>query len=56
MSDLTNTTYNHYLKISNPMTEWTIIKKLANNPKRFDRNIPHPLVRKYSHIKDDEEI
>ena len=59
ISDLTNTTYDHYLKISKPMIEWTIIKKLANNLKlikAFDRNIPHPLFRKYSHIIDDEEI
>ena len=44
ISDLTNTTYNHYLKISKPMIGWIIIKKLANNPKlikAFDRNIPH---------------
>ena len=58
ITDLTNTTYDHYLKISKPMIEWTIMKKLANNPqliKAFDRNTPHPLIRKYSHIIDDEE-
>ena len=58
ITDLTNTTYNHYLKISKPMIEWTIIKKLANNPKlikAFDRSTPHPLIRKYSHNIDDEE-
>ena len=59
ITDLTNTTYDHYLKISKPMIEGTIIKKLANNPnliKAFDRNTPHPLIRKYSRIIDDEEI
>ena len=59
ITDLTNTTHNHYLKISKPMTEWTITKKLADNSKlikTFDRNTPHPLIRKYSHIIDDEEI
>ena len=48
ITDLTNTTYDHYLKISKPKIEWTIIKKLANNPKlikAFDRNTPHPLIR-----------
>ena len=59
ITDLTNTTYDHYLKISKPMIEWTIIKKLANNPqliKAFDKNTPHPFIRKYSHFIDDEEI
>ena len=59
ISDLTITTYEHYLKISKPMIEWTIIKKLAINPKlikAFDRNVPHTLIRKYSHIIDEEEI
>ena len=59
ITDLTNTTNDHYLKISKPKIEWTIIKKLAINPKlikAFDRNTPHPLIRKYSHIIDDEEI
>ena len=59
ITDLMNATYDHYLKISKPMIEWNIIKKLANNPKlikAFDRNIPHPLIRKYSHNNDDEEI
>ena len=42
------------------MIEWTISKKkLANNPKlikAFDRKTPHPLIRKHSHIIDDEEF
>ena len=29
ITDLTNTTYNHYLKISKPMIEWHIIKKIS---------------------------
>ena len=59
ITDLTNTTYDHYLKISKPMIEWTIIKKLANNPKiikTFDRNTRHNLILKFSHIIDDEEV
>ena len=59
ITDLTNTTYDHYLKISKPMIQWTIIKKLANIPKpikAFDRNTPHPLIRKCSQIIDDEDI
>ena len=53
-----NTTYDRYLKISKPMIEWTIVKRLAYNPKlikAFDRNTPHPIIRKNSHIIDDEE-
>ena len=59
ITHLTNTTYDHYLRISKPMIEWTIIKKLANNPKlikAFDRKTPHPLIRKYRYFFDDEEI
>ena len=49
-------TYDHYLKIPKQMIEWTIIKKLANNPKlikAFNVNTSHPLIRKYNHIIDD---
>ena len=56
---LRNMTYEHYLKIPKSMLEWTIIKKLANNPKlikAFNININHPLIRKYSHIINDGEI
>ena len=59
ITDLTNTTYDHFLKMSKPMIEWTIIKKVANNPKlikAFDRKTPYRLIRKYSHIIEDEEI
>ena len=59
LTDLTNTTYGHYLKNSKQLMEWTIIKKLAKNPKlikAFDINTTHPLIRKYSRIIDDEEI
>ena len=59
ITDLMNMTYEHYLKIPKPMIEWTIIKKLANNPKlikAFNINTSHPLIRKYNHIFDDEEI
>ena len=59
ITDLTNTTYNHYLIIPKPMIEWTIIKKLANNPKLIKavkKNTSHPLIRKYNHIINDGEI
>ena len=58
ISDLRNMTYGHYLQIPKSMLEWTIIKKLANNPKLMKkfRNTSHPLIRKYCHIIDDEEI
>ena len=59
ITDLTNTTYDHYLKIPKPMIEWTITKKLAKNPKlikAFNINTSRPLIRKYSHIINDGEI
>ena len=59
ITDLTNTTYDHYLKIPKPMIEWTFIKKLSNNPKlmkAFNKNTPHLLIQKYSHIVNDGEI
>ena len=33
IADLRKMTYQHYLQIPKSMLEWTIIKKLANNPK-----------------------
>ena len=39
------------------MIEWVLLRKVATNPKLikgFDRNTPHPLIRKQSHILDDE--
>ena len=59
ITDLRNMTYEHYLRIPKSMLEWTIIKKLANNPKlikAFNINSNHPLIRKYSHIINDGEI
>ena len=59
ISDLRDMTYEQYIKIPKSMLEWTIIKKLAINPKltkAFIINTPHPLIRKYDHIIDDEEI
>ena len=59
ITDLRDLTYEHYLKISKPMIEWTIIKKLAKNPKlikAFDINTIHPLIRKYGDIINDGEI
>ena len=58
ITDLRNMTYEHYLKIPKPMIEWTIIKKLSNNPKlikAFNINTKHPLIRKYRHIIDNRE-
>ena len=52
-------TYEHYLKTPKPMIEWTIIKKLANDPKlikAFNINTYHALIRKYRHIIRDGEI
>ena len=59
ISNLRNMTYEHYLKIPKPMLEWTIIRKLATNPKlikAFNINTYHPLIRKYRHIIDIREI
>ena len=59
LTDLRNMTYEHCLKIPKPMIEWTIIKKLANNPKlikAFNINTYHPLIRKYRHIIHGGEI
>ena len=59
ITDLRNMTYDHYLKIPKPMIEWTIIKKLAINPKlikAFNTTTSHPLIQKYNHNIDDEEI
>ena len=59
ISDMRNMTNEHYLKIPKPMIEWTIIKKLANNPKlikAFNINTIHALIQKYSHINNDGEI
>ena len=53
ITDLRNLTYENYLKIPKPIIEWTIIKKLANNPKlikAFSTNSHHPLIQKYRHI------
>ena len=58
ISDLRNMTYEHYLKIPKPMIEWTIIRKLATNPKlikEFNINTYHPLIQKYRHIIDNGE-
>ena len=51
-------TYEHHLKIPKPMIEWRLNALLAKNPKVIKKfiNIYHPLIRKYTHIIDDEEI
>ena len=58
ISNLRNITYHHYLQIPKPMIEWTIIRKLATNPKlikAFNINTYHPLIRKYRYIFDNRE-
>ena len=53
ITDFKNITYEHYLKLQKSILEWTIIRKLSENPKlikAFNININHPLVRKYIHI------
>ena len=58
ISNLRNMTYQHYLQIPKPMIEWTIIRKLATNPKlikAFNINTFHPLIRKYRYIIDNGE-
>ena len=53
ISNLRNMTYEHYLMIPKPMIEWTIIRKLATNPKlikAFNINTNHPLIQKYGYI------
>ena len=59
ISNLRNMTYRHYLQIPKSMLEWTLIKKLATNPKlikAFNINTYHPLIRNYRHIIDNREI
>ena len=59
ISNLRNMTYQHYLQIPKPRIEWTIIRKLATNPKlikAFNINTYHPLIQKYRHIIDNGEI
>ena len=50
ISELWDMTYAHYIMTLKSMLEWTIIKKLANNPnliKAFDINLIHPKIRKF---------
>ena len=59
ISDPRNMTYEYYLKIPKSMLEWTIIRKLATNPKlikAFNINSHHLLIQKYRHIIDNGEI
>ena len=51
ISSLRNMTYEHYLRIPKSMLEWTLIRKLATNPKlikAFSINTYHPLIQKYT--------
>ena len=59
ISNLRNITYEEYLKIPKSILEWTLIRKLASNPKlikAFNINTYHPLIQKYRHIIDNGEI
>ena len=59
ISNQRNITYEEYLKIPKSMLEWTLIRKLANNPqiiKTFNINTYHPLIQKYRHIIGNAEI
>ena len=59
ISTLGNMTYEHYLTIPKSMLEWTLIRKLATNPKllkTFNISSYHPLIQKYRHIIDNGEI
>ena len=59
ITDLKNMTYENYLKTPQSMLEWTMIKKLANNPKlikAFNIDTYHPLIQKYRYIIDNGEI
>ena len=51
-------TYDHYLNQPKSMLEWKLNDLLAENPELIKKFIKssHPLIRKYSHIIDDEEI
>ena len=58
LTDLRNITYEHYLMLPKPMIEWTIIRKLATNPKpikAFNINTYHPIFRKYRYKIDNGE-
>ena len=54
ITNIRNMTYNHYLQQPKPMIEWKLIL-LAKNPRliRVLGNTPHPLIRKYYHLIDD---
>ena len=59
ITDLKNMTYENYLMLPKPMLEWTLIKKLATNPKlikAFNINSYHPLIQKSRYIIDNGEI
>ena len=50
ISNLKNITYETYLKQPKSMLEWTLIEKLARNPKflnAFDRTLSHPLIQEF---------
>ena len=58
ISSLRNMTYEHYLRIPKSRLEWTLIRKLATNPKlikAFNINTYHPLIQKYRYIIDNRE-
>ena len=52
-----NMTYEHYIEQPKSMLEWTIVKKLSENPSliKIFKNTPHPLIRKYINMFPDDE-
>ena len=59
VTDLRKITYEHYLRIPKSMLEWTLIRKMATNPKlikAFNINTHHPLIQKHRQIIDNGEI
>ena len=62
ISSIRNMTYNYYLKKPKPMVETRLNMIIAGNPKLINclnRDISHPLIRKYNNIPfndDDDEF
>ena len=50
-------TYEHYLNQPKPMVEWRLNLILAKNPQlvKVVKNSSHSLIRRYSHLFDDDE-
>ena len=52
-----NMTFKHYLNQAKIMIEWRLNMILAKNPQlvKLLGNRPHPSIRKYSHLFDDDD-